>query len=73
MFVLHSEWALKAIKQQHSHSMMEREGIKHLNDCLLHGLKPNIWNALCYIYDKPNSQYSQLVMAARKAKTADTR
>ena len=32
-------------------------------------MKPNICNALHYIYDKPDSQYSQLVMAARKAET----
>ena len=49
--------------------MMEEKGIKHLKDHLFHGLKPNIHNALCYMYDKPDSQYSQLVMAARKAET----
>ena len=37
--------------------------------CLFHGLKPDIHNALCYMYDTPNLQYSQLVMAARKAET----
>ena len=31
--------------------------------------KPNICNALHYMHDKPDSQYSQLVMAARKAET----
>ena len=40
-----------------------------MKDCLFHGLKPNICNALHYIYDRPNSQYSQLVMAVRKAET----
>ena len=49
--------------------MNEEEGVKHLKDWLFHRLKPNIHNALHYIYDKPKSQYSQLVMAARKAKT----
>ena len=39
---------------------------------MFHRLKPNICNALCYIYDKPDLQYSQLVMAARKAKTETT-
>ena len=61
-FVLHLERALKVIKQQHPYAMTEE-------DCLFHGLKPNICNALCYMYDKPDSQYSQLVMAARKAET----
>ena len=47
--------------------MTDEEGIKHLKDHLFHGLKPNIQNALHYMYNKPVSQYSQLVMAARKA------
>ena len=49
--------------------MTEEEGIKHLKDHSFHGLKPNIHNALHYMYNNPNSQYSQLVMAARKAET----
>ena len=68
-FVLHLEWALKAIKQQHTHAMTEDESEEHLKDHLFHGLKPNICNALHYTYDKSDSQYSQLVMAARKAET----
>ena len=36
---------------------------------MFHGLKPNICNALHYMCDKPDSQYSQLVMAARKAES----
>ena len=67
-FVLHVERALKVIKQQHPYAMTEEEGVKHLKDHLFHGLKPNICNALCYMYDKPDSQYSQLVMAARRLK-----
>ena len=68
-FVLQLERALKAIKQQHPHTMTDEEGIKHLKDHLFHGLKPYIHNALHYMYDTSNLQYSQLVMAARKAKT----
>ena len=49
--------------------MTEEEGIRHLKDCMFHGLKPNLHNAPCYMYDKPDSQYSQLVMALRKAET----
>ena len=66
-FVLHLERALKAIKQQHPYAMTEEEGHRHLKDCLFHGLKPNLRNGLCYLYDKPDFQYSQLVMAFRKA------
>ena len=55
--------------QQHPNAMTEEEGVKHLKDCLFHGLKHNIHNALHYMYDKPDLQYSQLVMAARKAET----
>ena len=51
-FVLHLERALKAIKQQHLYTMTEEEGHRHLKDCLFHGLKPNLHNALCYLYDK---------------------
>ena len=40
-----------------------------MKDCLFHSLKPNLHNALHYLYDKPDSQYSQLVMASRKAET----
>ena len=47
--------------------MTEEEDHRHLKDCLFHGLKPNLCNALQYLYDKPDSQYSQLVMALRKA------
>ena len=68
-FVLLLEWALKAIKQQNPYAMTEEEGHRHLKDCLFHGLKPNLCNALHYLYDKPYSQYSQLVMASRKAET----
>ena len=72
-FVLHLEWVLKAIKQQHPYVMTEEEGHRHLKDCLFHGLKPSLCNALCYLYDKPDSQYSQLVMASRKAETESLR
>ena len=68
-FVLHLERAIKAIKQQHPYAMTEEDGHRHLKDHLFHGLKPNLRNALQYLYDKPDSQYSQLVMASRKAKT----
>ena len=68
-FILCLERALKAIKQQHPYAMTEEEGHRHLKDCLFHGLKPNLRNALCYLYDKPDSQYRQLVMASRKAET----
>ena len=47
--------------------MTKEEGVRHLKDHLFHGLKPNLCNALCYMYDKPDSQYSQLVMTSRKA------
>ena len=72
-FVLNLERALKAIKQQHHYAMTEEEGHRHLKDCLFHRLKPNLHNALCYLYDKPDSQYSQLVMASRKAETETLR
>ena len=68
-FVLHLEQALKVIKQQHPYVMTEEEGAKHLKGHLFHGLKPNICNALLYMHDKSDSQYSQLVMAVRKAET----
>ena len=57
------------IKQQHPHAITVEEGENHLKDSLFHRLRHNIHNALHYMYDKPDSQYSQLVMAARKAKT----
>ena len=49
--------------------MIKEEGLRHLKDHLFHVLKPNLRNALCFLYDKPDSQYSQLVMASRKAET----
>ena len=49
--------------------MTEEEGKNHLNDPLFHGLRHSICNVLCYMYDKPDSQYHKLVMAARKSKT----
>ena len=55
--VLHLEWALKAIKQ-HPYAMTEEEGHRYLKDHLFHGLKPNLHNALWYLYDKSDSQYS---------------
>ena len=36
---------------------------------LFHGLKHNTCNALHYMYNKPDSQYSKLVLVARKPKT----
>ena len=67
-FILHLEWVLKDIKQQYPYAMTKEEGHRHLKDHLFHGLKPNLCNALHYLYDKPDSQYSQLVMVSRKAK-----
>ena len=49
--------------------MTEEEGHRHLKDHLFHGLKHNLHNTPDYLYDKPDSQYSQLVMASRKAGT----
>ena len=49
--------------------MTEEKCVRHLKDHLFHGLKPNICYALRYTYSKSDSQYSQLVMAARKAET----
>ena len=63
------ERALKAIEQQYPYAMTEEESHRHLKDHLFHGLKLNLYNALYYLYNKPDSQYSQLVMALRKAKT----
>ena len=60
-FVLQLEQALKVFKQQHPHAITE--------DQLPQGLKPNIHNALHYMCDNHNSQYSQLILAARKAET----
>ena len=53
--------------------MTEEEGHRHLKDHLFHGLKPNLHNALHYLYDKPDSQYSQLVMASQKVETETLR
>ena len=53
--------------------MTAEEGIKDLKDCLFHGLKCNICNALHYMYDKLDPQHSQLVMAAQKAETETPR
>ena len=72
-FVLHLERPLKAIKQQHPYAMTEEEGVRHLKDCLFHGLKPNLHNTLHYMYDKPDSQYSQLVMGLENAETETLR
>ena len=72
-FVLHLEWALKAIKQQHPYAMTKEEGHRHSKDLLFHGLRPNLHNSLHYLYDKPDSQYSQLVMASRKVETETLR
>ena len=47
--------------------MTKEEGHRHLKDHLFHGLKLSLCNTLCYLYDKPDSQYSQLVMVSRKA------
>ena len=60
IFVHSLQRTLKAIKQQHPYAMTEEEGIRHLKDYLFHGLKPNLHNPLCYMYDKLDSQYSQL-------------
>ena len=65
----HLERVLKAIKQQHHYAMTKEEGHRHLKDRLFHGLKPNLCNALCYLYNKPDSKYSHFIMASRKAET----
>ena len=55
------------------YAMTKEEGHRHLKDHLFHGLKPKLCNALHYLYDKPSSQYSQLVIASRKAETETLR
>ena len=70
-FVLHLEWALKAIKQQHPYTMTEEEGHRHFKDHLFHGLNPNLHNAFHYLYDKPGSQYSQLVQGKQKQRHSE--
>ena len=45
-FILCLERALKAIKQQYPYAMTKEDGHWHLKDCLFHGLKPNLHNAL---------------------------
>ena len=72
-FVLHLERTVKAIKQKYPYAMTKDQGHRHLKDCLFHGLKPNLCNALCCLYHKPGSQYSQLVIASRKAETETLR
>ena len=69
IFVLCLERALKARKQQYFYAMTQEEGHRHLKDHLFHGLKCNLCNVLCYLYNKPDSQYSQLAITSRKAKT----
>ena len=49
--------------------MAKQEGEHYLKGQLFHGLRSNIQNVLCYMYNKPDSQYCKLVMAARKAET----
>ena len=71
--LLYLERALKAIKLQYPYAMTKEEGHRHLKDSLFHGIKPNLHNALCYLYNKPDSQYSQLVMASRKVETETLR
>ena len=53
--------------------MTEEDGLRHLKDHLFHGLKPNLCNALHYVYDTPDVQYSQPVMALRKVETETLR
>ena len=53
--------------------MTKEEGHRHLKDHLFHGLKPIFPNALLHLYNRPDSQYSQLVMASRKAETETLR
>ena len=72
-FVLCLGRALKAIKQQYPYAMTKEEGHRHLKDHLFHGLKPNLHNDLCYLYNNPDSQYTQLVRASRKAETETLR
>ena len=55
-FVLCLGRALKAKRQQYPYAMIKEEGHRHLKDCLFQGLKPNLCNALHYLYDKPDSQ-----------------
>ena len=61
------------MKQQYPYAMTEEDGHRHLKDHLFDGLKPNLCNALQYLYDKPDSQYRQLVIASRKTKTETLR
>ena len=66
-FVLCLEWAMKANKTTTSLCYDQGRRSQALKGHLFHGLKPNLCNTVCYLYDKPDSQYSQLVMASRKA------
>ena len=66
-FVLYLERALKAIRQQRLYAMTEEEGHRHLKVTYFMGFNPISIMPLAICMTSSIPQYSQLVMASRKA------
>ena len=70
-FAMRLEGTLSQIRLQCPRRMMDLEVKQYLKDHLFHGVQKHICDCIQYLYSTPRTSYSQLMVAAHKAKSAN--
>ena len=68
-FMTKLEGTLDQIRIQCPSRIAAREVPGHLKDCLFHGVKKHIRDSVRYLYSNPQTTYSKLVVATRRAES----
>ena len=68
-FVTRLEGTLNQIRIKCPSRIADHEVSSHLKDRLFHGVKKHIRDSVRYLYSNPQTTYSELVVAARKAES----
>ena len=69
LFVTQLEGILNQIRIKCPGRIAEHEVPSHLKDQLFHGVKKHIRDSMRYLYSNPQTTYSELVVAARRAES----
>ena len=68
-FTTRLEGTLNQIRLQCPGRVTDLEVQQHLKDCFFHGVHKHIRDSIRYLYSKPGTTYSQLMVAAHKAES----
>ena len=67
--VTHLEGALNAVQKEYPTMLSTGKVQKHLRDDVFHGLRQQLHNSMCYLYNDLRIMYPQLVTAVCKAES----